>query len=139
MGHTKSASDSINPVGGGAQDNFGRLLRVSTATVGFGDSTAVEVGTFPAGAVIHSIIINVTTAFDAGTTNTLDIGTGTDADAFVVDESVGSAGVITATLDGADLSVTTEDTVEILYEQSGTAATAGSADVHVCWIAPEDS
>lgn len=140
MGHTKSASTNVNPVGGGNQDEFGRQVRVSRVDIVFGDDgTDVSIGTFPAGTVIEGIAVNTTTAFDSGTSDVVSVGIDTDTDSIVNDENIASAGVVDATLIAAGRYLASEDEIVAAYVSAGTAPTAGAATVLVKWLAPEGS
>src|SRR5687768_7986028 len=61
-----------------------------------GASGVVEIGTLPAGAIALRAGVVVTTAFNAATTNVLDIGTTADPDGFATDLAMGTVGVIAA-------------------------------------------
>ena len=57
--------------------NVGFVLMAQSGNVVFGaDGSTTVVATLPANSQIFQITVDVTTAFDAGTTNTLDIGDG---------------------------------------------------------------
>jgi len=104
----------------------------------FADNGVVlKVGTLPAGAVIAKAIsgVNVSTVFNAGTTNVLDIGTAADGDLFATDLALGTAGFIP--LDEAvsmDVAVDTEITATVAL--SGTAATTGVGQVVIAYYLP---
>ena len=111
-------------------------LPIST-TIAYTNSSAVEIGTLPANAQIVDINIDVTTAFNAATTNTVTVGKTGSAAAFVASTSVGSAGRASVATTGvysawadtgsSDISAT------ITYSQTGTAATAGAARVTIVY------
>lgn len=103
------------------------------------DGTTTVVARIPANSQIFQITVDVTTAFDAGTTNTLDIGDGTTADKFADALALGSAARVLATSDvsqiGNLIDIGTSDVaVTTTYNQSGSAATAGAATVTVLYI-----
>jgi hypothetical protein len=120
--------------------NIGGVLSAVTNTIAYTNSSAVTIGTVPAGAQIVDINIDVTTAFDAATTNTITVGKSGSAAAFVaatdVDAagraSVATTGVYSAWADvgSADVSVTAT------YAQTGTAAAAGAARVTIVYRYP---
>lgn len=107
------------------------------ATVTFTDNgTAKTLGAIPSGAVVLRAYAVVTTAFNAGTTNTINIGTASDADGFATAIALGTVGVI-----GADEFATTNDAaatadtdITATVVLSGTAATTGSAHVVVEYL-----
>jgi len=120
--------------------NIGGVLSAVTNTVAYSDSGAVTIGTIPANAQIVDINIDVTTAFNAGTTNTVTVGKSGSAAAFVASTSVGSAGRASVASTGvysawADVGAA-EVPVTATYAQTGTAATAGAMRVTVVYRSP---
>jgi hypothetical protein len=112
-------------------------------TVAYTDSSAVSLGWLPAGAVVIDGAAVVTTAFNAATTNTMDIGfrnagdgTSDDTDEFMSAVAVGSVGQKAADdlATAGDLLFPSGAEIVATYAQSGTAATAGSAVVWVAYI-----
>lgn len=105
----------------------------------FGDSgTAVTVGVVPAGAIIIDAGVIVSTVFNAGTTNTLDIGTSADADGLASAIALGTKGRIVADdlATSDDLGPFTADTtITATPATSGTAATTGEGEVYVTFLA----
>lgn len=110
-------------------------LRQDIAYNSSGISSGFSLGTLPTGAIIEKVQVKVTTAFNAGTTNQLDVGTGSDDDAFV--DYTNSDVDLTATGStfvwrGADVATLTSDTeIFAKYTQTGTAASAGAATIIV--------
>lgn len=102
-----------------------------------GNGATITLGTVPAGSYILRGGIAVTTAFDAGTTNTLDIGVTGTATAFASAIALGTAGVIAAD----DMATTTKSlssadiAVIATLHLTGTAATAGAGRVWVEYLA----
>ena len=122
--------------GGASPANVGLAELVQYAIVTFGaDGTATTVCTIPAGSSIYGIDIDVTTAFNAGSTNTISVGVSGTAAKFVTATSVGSLGRASVATTGAYsnwLNVGTSDvTIIATYNQTGTAASAGSARVAI--------
>jgi len=124
----------------GASANVGFVLMAQSANVVFGDDgTETVVATLPANSQIYQIAVDVTTAFDAATTNTFDIGDGTTADKYADALAVGSAARVLATSDVSqipnliDIGASDVD-VTVTYNQTGTAATAGAATVTVLYL-----
>jgi hypothetical protein len=124
----------------GASANVGFVLMAQSANVVFGDNgTETVVATLPANSQIYQIAVDVTTAFDAGTTNTFDIGDGSTADQYADALAVGSAARVLATSDVSQIpnliDIGTSDVnVTVTYNQTGTAATAGAATVTVLYL-----
>lgn len=117
--------------------NIGGVLSAVTTTIAYTDSSAVTIATLPANSQIVNINIDVTTAFDAGTTNTVTVGKTGSAAAFVTSTSVGSAGRASVATTGvysawADTG-SSEVTATATFAQTGTAATAGAARVTIVY------
>jgi len=120
--------------------NIGGVLSAVTSTIAFSDSSAVAIGTIPANAQIVDINIDVTTAFNGGSSNTLTVGKAGSAAAFVAATSVGSAGRASVATTGvysawADVG-NAEVPVTATFAQTGTPATAGAARVTVVYRSP---
>jgi hypothetical protein len=103
------------------------------------DGTAVTVGVLPAGATILKPLsgVNVDTAFDAGTTNTLNIGTSGDDNLYGTLLAVGSIAFVP--LDEAvAMTVSAVTTITATVVLTGTAATAGAGEVIIAYIPDGD-
>ena len=73
------------------------MVHVLQKDIAYTDNgVAVVVGTIPSGSVVLRGGIAVTTAFNAGTGNVLDIGTSDDPDGFATDLALGTIGNIVA-------------------------------------------
>ena len=117
--------------------NIGGVLSAVTTTFAYTDSSAVAIATIPANSQIVDINIDVTTAFNAASTNTVTVGKTGSAAALVASTSVGSAGRASVATTGvysawadtgsSDISAT------ITYSQTGTAASAGAARVTIVY------
>ena len=71
--------------------NTGFVLMAQSANIVFGaDATTTDIATLPANSQIFQITLDITTAFDAGTTNTIDFGDGTTADKYADALAAGS-------------------------------------------------
>lgn len=90
-----------------------------------GIAAGVLFGTLPAGAVITSINVRVNTAFNAGTTNALNMGTTALGTQVFTDAA--TAGARTPAVPNLSFAVDTD--LFVSYAQTGGAATAGQADV----------
>jgi hypothetical protein len=98
-----------------------------------GVTTGIEIGKIPAGSFVLPPVVNIETAFNAATTNVLVVGTSADDDGYLTNavSASGVAGVKTG-VTGALLGNNAADvSVLVKYTQTGTAATAGVADVIV--------
>ena len=117
--------------------NIAGVISAVTTTLAYTDSSAVTIATIPANSQIVSIDIDTTTAFNAGTTNTVTVGKTGSAAAFVAStsvtslgrQSIATTGVYSAWADtgSSDISAT------ITYSQTGTAATTGALRVTIAY------
>jgi hypothetical protein len=99
----------------------------------------IKVGTLPAGAVIYDAIVKVTTAFDAGTTNYINVGIVGDDDGIVDQGDLDlTAEEWQSSRRGCDLTFTSDTPVYVTYDQSGDAATTGAAEIIVAYIPDND-
>lgn len=99
-----------------------------------GAATGIEIGTIPAGSFVLPATVHVITAFNAATTNVLEVGTAADADGFATSAGTASGATgIKTSLTGAQSgdTLTADTPVVVKYTQTGTAATAGVAQVIV--------
>lgn len=110
-------------------------IRAISENFVFGDTAAKLIGSLPANAAIVRAYAVVSTAFDSGTSNVIDIGTSGDPDHFVNDIDVKtSAGVIAGTVIAGTAGVQDADGSTEIYATHvpvGTAATAGACEVVV--------
>lgn len=123
-----------------AVTNSAGQLSAITTTIAYTDTAAVTIGTIPAGSQIIDINIDVTTAFNAGTTNTVTVGKTGSAAAYVTATSVGSAGRASVATTGvysawANVGTSDVDYATITFSQTGTAASAGAARVTIVYKA----
>lgn len=124
------------------------MVHYLRAEVGFGDNgDTVSLGWVPAGSAIVRGGVVVSTAFNAGTTNTLNIGfrnagdgTADDADEYASLIALGTAGVIVAddTATAADAYHPEGAEITCGVVLTGTAATAGVGYVWVEYIVNND-
>jgi len=132
--------DTTGTTVGTNKANVGFVLMAQSGNVVFGaNGSTTVVATLPANSQIYQIAVDVTTAFDAGTTNTLDIGDGTTADKYADALAAGAQARVLATSDvsqiGNLVDIGTSDVdVTVTYNQTGTAATAGAATVTVLYL-----
>jgi len=111
-----------------------------SAKIVFGaNGSTTTIATLPANSQIFQITLDVTTAFDAGSANTIDFGDGTTADKFADALAAGSQARVLATSDvsqiGNLIDIGTSDvTVVATYNQSGSAASAGAATATVLYL-----
>jgi len=129
----------LGTVKDGAGKNLGAIVVAQSGSVGYAaDGTVTTLFTLPAGTQILDINVDVTTAFNAGTTNTIKLGTTSGGAELVAATSVTSAGresVATTGAHAAWVNVGTSDvTVYATYNQTGTAASAGAATISIVYV-----
>lgn len=100
-----------------------------------GIASGVQFGAIPAGSVIHSCRVNVSTAFNAATTNVLTVGT-TATGTEIATSAQTVAGTIggKSPTNGDGVRVAADTGIFASYTQTGAAATAGVADVVVAYV-----
>lgn len=109
---------------------------VAYNTPNIGTADMVQIGTLPANCIVTGAIVRVGTAFNAGTTNVLVVGTSGGSNADIVaagDVNEGATGTTLITT-GLGLSITADTPIYAKFTETGTAATAGAADVVVTYI-----
>ena len=80
--------------------NTGFVLMAQSANVVFeANGTTTDIATLPANSQIFQITVDITTAFDAASTNTLDLGDGSTADEYADALALGTLGRVLATSD----------------------------------------
>jgi hypothetical protein len=106
------------------------------------DGSTLELGWAPVGATVIRGGVVVSTAFNAGSTNVLDIGTAADPDGFATDLALGTIGVISADEMATtnDAGPFTSDTqIVCVVDLTGTAASAGVGRAWVEFILDPDA
>ena len=92
-----------------------------------GIATGEVIFTAPAPMIITQVCVDVTTAFNAGTTNVLTIGTNSD-----VDNICGSSDIAETKGQSTKpvfVQLKKGDKIKVKYAQTGTDASAGGADI----------
>lgn len=129
------APNTSRPAVDTGYSNFVHCLRKKIV---YGDNgVAKTVGVIPAGAIINRAASGflVKTAFNAGTSNVLDIGISSDDDLYATDLAAGTATFVPVDEAVGSFHVTSETTITATLALSGTAATAGEGYV-VIWYSP---
>lgn len=124
-----------------ARQSHSQVVHYVRRTVNWNDpgiASGVVLGVLPAGAVIIDAQVVVTTAFNAGTTNNLLVGTtagGNDVIA-TADSAAGTTGLkrLAAATIGVNAVRAADTTLFVAYTQTGTAASAGRATVCVEYV-----
>lgn len=128
----------IDPSDSSPDTTTGDVAVSQTFNITFNDTTAATVVTLPENSQILDFVVDVTTAFDAGTTNTIDVGTAADPDAFVDGVDVSSTGRILGSATAAVLpnyaASTSRVEVQAAFASTGAAATAGAATITVTYV-----
>jgi hypothetical protein len=113
------------------------------ANIAFGTATSQTLGTLPAGSQILQPIsgVMVSTVFNAGTTNTLDVGTSATANLYGTDMALGTKAFVAldeaATATNVNTFYVAVDTViTCLVKMTGTTATTGAGVVVIAYIPP---
>lgn len=106
-----------------------------------GITASVSIGLIPSGALVIDAGIAVTTTYNWGTNNLLNMGTPGDTDGFATSLSLATKGLIKwdelATSD--DVVMTADTWATITYICTGTAATQGVAEAFVAFILDNDA
>lgn len=113
-------------------DFLRRRVRFDTV----GAAGGIPVGTLPAGARLLAVNVYIDTAFNAGTTNTLNIGTTATGSEVLPSATVapGTTGFKTAGAAVLATAFPTDTTIYASFVQAGTAATAGLADIVIHYV-----
>lgn len=98
------------------------------------------VGIIPAGSLILKPIsgVQVVTAFDSGTNKQMDIGTSADGDLFGTDLSLAALAFVPLDEAIGGYRVAADTTITATLDLTGTAATAGDAEVVIAFIPDND-
>ena len=120
--------------------NVGWVLMAQSAAIVFAaNGTTTDIATLPANSQIFQITLDITTVFNAASTNTIDFGDGSTADQYADALAAGSLARVLATSDvsqiGNLVDIGTSDiTVTATYNQTGTVATTGAATATVLYL-----
>lgn len=118
-----------------AAPNLPKTVKGSIKYNTSGIATKAKVGiALPKGAIVTRVACNVTTAFNAGTTNVLVIGYSSDTDALMGASDITEGTIGTYVKERMDAPLGSASDVYAQYTQTGTAATAGVADVYITYI-----
>lgn len=106
-------------------------IKYNTSGIATKASTGISL---PKGAIVTRVACNVTTAFNAGTTNVLTFGYSSDTDALMGSSDITEGTVGTYVKERMDAALTANSVVYAQYTSTGTSPTAGAADVYVTYI-----
>ncbi len=125
----------LNDTRPGRDDSYQNLQFLRRdITIGDGGKT-IRVGALPAGAVILKSLsgANVDTAFNAGTANTIDIGTKATGNQFGNGVSLTSLGPV-ALNQAVSQYVPADTEIYATVNLTGTAATTGTAQIIIAYV-----
>ena len=122
----------------------GGSVGVLAGTVEYTDITAKIIGEIPENAIIVGLLVSVTTDFDAGTNNDLEIGITSNADYFATLLDVGTVGNFredaTNMVAGRyGVKLGHGENLVVTYIPTGTASTQGVANVILYYILAGDT
>lgn len=109
-------------------------------TVAYNDTDVdegIELKELPGNAIITRAVADVTTAFNAGTTNVLTLGTNDDCDNILGSSDV-TEGTKGAYSKQTFVQAAKGDKIKAKFTETGDAATAGSADIYVFFVSIPD-
>ena len=124
------------PIGTGRLMHY-QLVHFFRKRVNFNDNgiaAGVYFGTLPAGAVIVGLNVRVNTAFNAGTTNALNVGTTAGGTQIFTDAA--TAGARSPAIPNISFAADTDLFVQ--YAQTGGVATTGQADFVISYVPNTD-
>ena len=115
------------------------FIRVPVQWNSSGIASGVPIGAVPAGAQIVDVTVRIVTAFNAATTNVLQVGTtATGGEVLTSAEAAaGSTGFKRGTT-GGTVSFASDTILYASYTQTGTAASAGSAIICIMYVPNTD-
>lgn len=103
----------------------------NTASIGSG----VSLGTVPAGTIILPHHVNIKTAYNAGTTNVLEVGTSGTANKYVGSGDVDETTIaFTSNITTGCGEETSDTEIFVKFTETGTAATAGTSTVIIPFL-----
>lgn len=115
---------------------YAAVQYISTSIAYTDNGVAKTIGVVPGGSLILKPIsgMHVTTAFNAGTNNYVDIGTSADDDLFGTDLSGASATFVPLDETIGGYYVAADTTMTVTVGLTGTAASAGAAKVLIAYV-----
>ena len=98
----------------------------------------VQLFSLPAGSMVHEVIVNKKTVFNAGTSAVLSVDVGGSGTIFHSTIDIKTAVGVVASA-GIPYAYSSTDTIDGLITLVGTAATTGELEVTVLFTGPEDN
>lgn len=104
------------------------------------DTSSFAIGQLPANAIVNDIKVHVSTPFNAGTNDYLDIGTADTAAKYANDVDLAGTGSRSVTLIGTGSveSATAPTTLYGIYVPSGSTPTEGAGEIVITYVYKED-
>lgn len=104
------------------------------------DGSVLTLGKVPSGALILKPIsgVHVTTAFNAGTNNFLDVGTSDNDDLFGTDLSLATTTFVPLDEAVGTYLVSSDTTITATVDLTGTAATTGAGEIIIAYVPDND-
>jgi hypothetical protein len=127
-------------VGSDARQFHTQQIHFLRKSVSFADAgVALTVGKLPAGATILKPLsgVNVDVAFNAGSTNVIDIGSSANDDLYGTDLALGSIAFVPVD-EAVAMTVSAETTITGTVAMTGTAATAGNGEIVIAYVPDTD-
>jgi hypothetical protein len=131
---------ATNTLGTSARQDPRQVPNTLVLTVNYNDAgiaTGVKGGTLPANARIIDVIVEIITVFNAATTNVLTVGTNASSYNNIVAAADVNEGAAAATRVetgiGGKIARGADIDVYATYTQTGTAATAGKAEITIVY------
>ena len=124
----------------GAGVNAGNAVLSQSNTIVFGDTSAKNLFTLPAGSRILGVAVYTTVAFNAGTNNVINVRSGTTVIAAVTATAASiTVGLSTVVPVNAQVAFfnnvgTSDATINAIYAPTGGAATTGVATVIITYV-----
>jgi hypothetical protein len=126
--------------------DFGGTVGVTAISIDYTDTSAkVEDGArLPKNAVPVHVMVSISTDFDAGTSNDLEIGIESDPDYFATALDIGTVGNFLPDATGFvagryGVKLTQEEKLSVKFTPAGTAATQGEANIIIFYYIAGDT
>jgi len=132
---------ATNTAGTDARQFYTQQVHYLRKSIVFGDDgTELTVGKIPAGSLILKPLsgVHVTTAFNAGTTNTLNVGTSADDNLYGTLLALGTTTFVPCDEAVGTYLVASDTTMTATVVLTGTAATTGAGEVVIAYIPDND-
>ncbi|MBL4940375.1 MAG: hypothetical protein JKY81_01780 [Colwellia sp.] len=123
-----------------AREYYSQQVHYLRKSIGFADDgVELTMGVIPSGSVILKALsgINVDVAFDAGTTNTVNMGTSADDNLYGTVLAAGAIAFVPLD-ETVAMTVAADTTMTVTVVLTGTAATVGNGEALIAYIPDND-